>query len=459
MYEHIKTGGKLNIDKDKIRDNNSKKMELLQKQFIKKSNELAKKNKDKKSIVKNQQTVAKTSVETDKYKEKYMKVNKSLKEYRNKFKNSEKVNKNLKSLNDEKDEIIKNDKLYIIQLEDKIKELKKDIGVKKDIIDYYENSYYKRTYNILLNEINWLNSNNYKLKLILKSNKSRILAQKYQINRLCKNIKLLKEGFSNTDNKIIIESLNEKVKKLIYKNNELREELKSSEKSTYEKCKKLIDENMKLRQSRGVYKRQYHINSKNRKSKKYVGNLKTVGMFAYFESIFGNRWIANIDSIGKFEEGTPCYAYIRNSGAIADVKGVYSDAEFIKQSDISKKLNANLMDKNAKGQLLLANYNYEYSVLLIGNLSGKDKYTKELNKIKIKADWFDPYRENIVRLREKSKKYDILICFSSNSRHYATDFIKYMILNHGDEVNKYNVLYKAGIKQTVGRIRYCIENM
>ncbi|OSA89097.1 UNVERIFIED_ORG: hypothetical protein B2H93_16710 [Clostridium botulinum] len=173
---------------------------------------------------------------------------------------------------------------------------------------------------------------------------------------------------------------------------------------------------------------------------------------------FGNRWIANIDLIGKFEEGKPCYAYITKE-KIANIAGVYSDEEFIKQSNISKNLKKNMMDKNLKGEFLLANYNYDYSVLLIGSLSGKDNYTKELNKIKIKADWFDPYKENIVRLREKAKKYDILICFSSASRHYATEFIKYMILNHSENVNKYNILPKASIKQTIGRVRYCIENM
>ncbi|OSA89096.1 UNVERIFIED_ORG: hypothetical protein B2H93_16705 [Clostridium botulinum] len=279
------TGGKLNVDKDKIKDNNSKKMELLQKQFIQKNKELIKKNKNKENIISDQQRVVKKKVTSDKYKEKYTEVNKALKEYRNKFKNSEKENKILKDINKKKDEIIKSDKLYIIELENQIKVFKKDITNKNDKIDYYENSYYKKTYNMLLNEINMLKTRNYELSIIIRSNKSRISTQKYQIEKLLNDIKILKEGFCNVENKILIESLNKRINKLVWANSELRQELKVKEKSTYEKCKNLIDENIKLKQSHKLYSNQYHVN-KNKKTQKKIGTLKTIGIFAYFESIF-----------------------------------------------------------------------------------------------------------------------------------------------------------------------------
>ena len=78
----------------------------------------------------------------------------------------------------------------------------------------------------------------------------------------------------------------------------------------------------------------------------------------------------------------------------------------------------------------------------------------------VKCDWFDTYENtNVVRLKAIEERYDIIICCRGHVRHYATDFIKYMLNNHPNKSYKYNIIDNDSVKSITTRVRYCIENL
>lgn len=453
-----------NKNKESVKEAKDKKLRLLKEQFLQKSKELTKNNINKKTdpslSVKSKKTDYDNSdnkyiTENKLLKQKIVKYQKTIKTNELKLKKLQSKNSNLQlDISDAKEKMKEYEKIIngkenkILELNDEILHLKKELD-----------SYNVRAFRILAKQC--------------ESMRLKYINHIKEREGLKNHLRTLKQ--SNIDNLDKIHELiygedcelnRDELAELKYKIKLEREEKQKAldyadkiQKDYKDKYLKIIQENIKLRNRISKYK----SNSETFVwSNEYIGNIVIKQSFVFFKTTTGKILPANIDKVDKnIKDGIVCKA-IKTKDKLDrfTIVKLFDEIDTIESAKAKDKKHKEEKTRNRILQDLKNNVDYgkEYNILIIGSRY-KNEYMEAIKLMNLNCSWFDSYDENIVRLKKMESKYDIILCCTAHSRHYASDFIKYMINNHSEKPYKYNIVVGDSLKSMVGRVRYCIENM
>ena len=449
-----------NKDKDKIEDIKKERLKELQKQFLNKNKELTKNNKPIEKEVKNK-PIKKN--ENDKYKNKYNALELKLKKIQEKNSNNEAKLKKLKEKNFKLNELIDENNIYIDSLENKI-ELKDNhidklneeiLSLKNEL-----NSYNVRAIRILINDLTTMKN---KIKHLLKERNGLIEKNKklHQNNaRSLENIHKLLYGEECEFTRLDLRKINEKIEQERKEKQKALEYADRIQKEYKIKYSKILDENVKIRNE--IFKcKNLYINKTFNARYSYIGIIEIKNNIIFFKSMAGNIYLANIDEVmNEIEDGVVCRAIRKASyGNVVKIKEIFEDTDIEIVNKKYTNYKKNKKEENIRRELNEIDYENKYNILVVGSTKFKNSYKKSIEMMNLKCDWFDTYENtNVVRLKAIEERYDIIICCRGHVRHYATDFIKYMLKNHPNKSYKYNIIDNDSVKSITTRVRYCIEN-
>ncbi|MEO2600871.1 coiled-coil domain-containing protein [Clostridium butyricum] len=443
-------------NKDYVRDNNKNRLRELQEQFLKSSKELSKNNKDittkEKQVIKTKKnnkdngTIKTLEAKMSKITEKNKDLNNKVKKLQSKnYSLMEEVNSLKEQINTINSQLSSKDL--------KIDELFKEKLYLEKVLKSYDISAMK----IIANDNKAL-----KKKVVSKIRETEAIKKKIGVYKArhienIEKINKLQYGEEYNPEELSFNKLKtclnkeriEKQKALDYADR-IKKEYKS-------KILTIINENIKLKNSilkYDTYKKNLNIQNY------YIGNIVVINSFVFFKTTIGTLYPAKIDLVkNEYHDGAICKAMKQGSNCYVTITKIFEGETIETAKEKNKERVKSRTEKKIIRRLEQeVDYGNKYKILIIGSRY-KNDYMRAINAMNLTCDWFDSYEQNVVRLKQIENKYDIILCCITHSKHYASDFIKFMIKNHPEKINKYNVVSGDVLKDIVGRVRYCIENI
>jgi len=357
-------------------------------------------------------------------------TNDSKKEIKELKKRLEKANSKIREVKQESASIkLKNKEisLKLYQTNKLLKEEQQKNKSLKEIIDLQ---------NKKLEQIEHLNKHIEFLEKQLKNQKIQIQKLKSGIiieKKTNKNLKSKIKKLKNTDTHKIITNLQDTVTKKDATINKLKRKISSLSSSS-----KIVQN---TKEKKDTFLSQ-PIDEQVKSVEYLLGTICEENGIFLFKELEGNKYCLDNQET-SYENGVPVQVEVIDSNTVKVVK-IYSYELFNKNYVYLKTPTRTKEEKQQYSEDLK-----DINVLVIGS-KFKNLYLEEMKKYKIKAEWFNPFEQNVNILNNLINKSDIVIV--------CTGHVSHSVIDHLD-VNdiKNQLLYPDSKEKLIARIRYTAE--